>query len=1266
MSRRPDPPAPTEAARAASGGRPQAPPSDASSGFLVVGIGASAGGLEAAKRFVGALPADSGMAFILVQHQDPSHESMMVELLTAHTPLAVMAAVDGQVIAPDTLYVISPGAYVSVDADILKVSKPSTRQGARHPVDALLTSMAASLGPRAAAVILSGTGDDGSAALKAVKAAGGFVIAQEPAEAAYDGMPRSAIATGAVDLVLATADMPAALHRHSQDEPKVSASGEAGSSGAGAGEAGPEAEPRDALAQIIELLRTKTSHDFRFYKRGTLERRIERRMTLAGIKVADQDRYLDLLRERPDELAQLGQDLLINVTRFFRDPAVFDVLEKETVPELVRSAAPDQPLRVWVAGCSTGEETYSLAMLFLEQIAAAGRNIKLQVFASDVDAEAVATAREGLYADDRVRPDVCEARLANFFTVEGYCHRIAPQLRACVVFTVQDILSDPPFSRIDMVSCRNLLIYLQPEAQAKAISLFHFALRQGGVLLLGSSETVGDEAGRFEVMSKKARLYRHIGRARPGDLRLLTNLTDNRPASRRSPDPANTRRAVLAALCQRLVLQAYAPAAVLIDRKHDVLFSVGATDRFLQVPTGFPDHDLLALARDDVRPRLRSAVARAIREKARITASGGRITRDGATRAFSIDVIPVVSEGEDLALVCFLDDPEHARRRDGPQNAVEAPKMKELERELEVARRDLEGAIYDLQVSGEEQKAINAEALSVNEEYQATNEELVASKEELQSLNEELTALNSQLQETLERQRTTSNDLQNVLYSTNVATLFLDTELKIRFFTPSTTAIFRIIATDVGRPLGDLNALAGDADLLADARSVMETLALSEREVEGPPGTWYTRRILPYRTQAKGAEGVVITYVDVTERRVAAEAVEAAKRQAELANAAKSRFLAAASHDLRQPLQTMKLIQGLLARTVEVEAAKGLVARLADTMGAMSGMLNALLDINQIEAGTVQVRTLDFPIDELLTRLKGEFTYHAQAHSLELRVVPYSLHVCSDPRLLEQMLRNLVSNALKYTHHGKVLLGMPAARRDAQHRGLGHRDRHSAGGPEDHLRGVPPARQLGPRTQPWAGAGAVDRATVGRSSWPPGPGQVQAWARVGLHRRAGSAPPPGRGAGQAWSTSWRLRQFRAYRARRIDPGDRGRPGPARDAGAGAAARGSSRFGRVQRGGGAGGRQAGRRGPGPGPDRLQPARRHERAEGGGGPPRQVRAYPARDRADRRHLDPGAAGDSGPGLPADEQAGQPGHPVPGHPAPSAAGEAEAGGDPSARPG
>jgi two-component system CheB/CheR fusion protein len=349
--------------------------------------------------------------------------------------------------------------------------------------------------------------------------------------------------------------------------------------------------------------------------------------------------------------------------------------------------------------------------------------------------------------------------------------------------------------------------------------------------------------------------------------------------------------------------------------------------------------------------------------------------------------------------------------------------MKELERELEVARRDLQGAIHDLEVSGEEQKAINAEALSVNEEYQATNEELGASKEELQSLNEELTALNSQLQETLERQRTTSNDLQNVLYSTDVATLFLDTELKIRFFTPAATAIFRIIPSDVGRPLGDLNALAADAGLLADSRRVMETLALSEQEVEGPAGAWYTRRILPYRTQAKGAEGVVITYVDVTEQRVAAEAVETAKRQAELANAAKSRFLAAASHDLRQPLQTMKLVQGLLAKTVEGDAAKGLVARLADTMGAMSGMLNALLDINQIEAGTVEVRTLDFPIDALLTRLKGEFTYHAQAHSLDLRVVPCSLHVCSDPRLLEQMLRNLISNALKYTHHGKVLLG---------------------------------------------------------------------------------------------------------------------------------------------------------------------------------------------------------------------------------------------------
>jgi two-component system, chemotaxis family, CheB/CheR fusion protein len=983
------------------------PPNSAE--FLVVGIGASAGGLDACKRLLAALPANNGMAFILVQHLDPTHESMMVGLLADHTSMVVRQAKDGMPIERDHLYVIPPGTYLSVASGILHLSQPQARHGARLPFDFLLHSMAADLGPRTACVVLSGTGADGSLGIRAVKDSGGLVIVQDPDEAEHNGMPRSAILTGAVDLVLPVARIPDAL-LHAGDTPDENA-------------ASGQDTPPDWLPPIIALLRTKTAHDFTFYKPGTLQRRIERRMSMAAINAKEPDRYIKMLESDPGELNLLAKDLLINVTSFFRDPHVFDLLAQTIIPDLVRSHAPDRPIRIWIAGCSTGEETYSLAMLFREEITAAKLDIKLQVFASDIDADAIALAREGLYPE-AIEADVPAARLARFFAKEDHGYRISPELRAAVVFTVQDVLADPPFSRLDFVSCRNLLIYLRPEAQAKVLALFHFALEPGGTLLLGTSETVGSFDSCFEVVSKAGRIYRHIGRGRAAAIGFIRTIADGmRVVSRPGQGSALSRQLALAELCQRIVMETYAPAAVLVDRKHECVYSLGPTDRYLRVAPGNPSHDLLAMARPGIRTKLRAAIQKAIQENARIVIPDGRITEEGHAASFGIAVQPVQYEGEDLLLVCFVDDPKPVTVRDRPRSGRDVPRVSELEQELEATRTELQGAIHNLEVSGEEQKAINEEALSVQEEYQSTNEELLTSKEELQSLNEELTALNSQLQETLERQRTTSNDLQNVLFSTDVATLFLDQNLNIRFFTPATKVLFAIIPSDLGRPLSDLNSLAADAELLIDARTVLRTLEPIEREIEARNGAYYVRRVLPYRTQDNGVEGVVITFADITDRRKASDELTAAKRQAELANTAKSRFLAAASHDLRQPLQTLALVQGLLAKNVEGEKARRLVGRLDQTVGAMSGMLNALLDINQIESGTVHVEMTDIPVNDLLDQLRDEFSYHAQAKGLSLRVVPCRLTIHTDRRLLEQMIRNLVSNALKYTRQGKVLLG---------------------------------------------------------------------------------------------------------------------------------------------------------------------------------------------------------------------------------------------------
>lgn len=982
------------------------PPRGASSlDFPIVAIGASAGGLDACTKLIASLPAQTGMAFILIQHLDPHHESLMVDLLAGHTIMAVKQAVDGVTIAPDHLYIIPPGSYLAVTAGRLQLSKRNARHGARLPFDFLLHSLAEDCPARTIGVILSGTGSDGSLGLKALHDSGGFTIAQDPGEAEYGGMPSAAIATEAVDLILPIDQIAAALV-----DPKSRTSHTKKASAADS----------VSLPAIIDLLRKSTSHDFTLYKMGTLQRRIQRRMGLAA--VSEMATYLDMLRVDPAELELLAKDLLINVTSFFRDTPVFEKLAAKIVPDLVRDQPAGLPLRIWIAGCSTGEEAYSLAMLFREAIIASKRDIKLQVFASDVDADAIATARDGVYPET-IASDISEDRLARFFVKEDQGYRVSPELRAAVVFTVQDVLSDPPFSRIDMISCRNLLIYLGPEAQAKVIALFHFALRPDGILLLGNAETIGNNENRFQIISKPERLYRQIGQSKAGDFGFQLGQSEVfRNGGRNNPGQAEHQNK-LADLVQKMVIEAHCPAAVMINRKQELLYSTGPTERYLRVAPGHPSHDILAMAPQALRTKLRSAIQQAIQAAAPVIVTGGRSELGGQKIAFDIHVQPVEVQGEQLMLVCFVDVLVLQARTGRAASPKSAARVAELELELDTTRTELQGAIHNLEISGEEQRAVNEEALSVNEEFQSTNEELLTSKEELQSLNEELTALNSQLQETLDRQRITSNDLQNVLYSTDVATLFLDANLNIRFFTPATTALFNLIPTDIGRPLDDLKSLSSDDALPQDAREVLQHHKAIDREIETTRGVWFVRRILPYLADDGKVEGVVITFTDVSERKQIKLALEDAMQQADRANAAKSRFLAAASHDLRQPLQTLALLQGLLAKIVEGPKAQQLVRRVDDTLGAMSGMLNTLLDINQIEAGTVRAEVATFPVGDLLQRLRDEFAYHADAKHLSLRLVPCSLSIASDPRLLEQILRNLIANAIKYTENGKVLIG---------------------------------------------------------------------------------------------------------------------------------------------------------------------------------------------------------------------------------------------------
>ena len=687
--------------------------------FPVVAIGASAGGIDASRALLAALPAESGSAFILVMHLDPTHPSRMAELLSSHTAMAVLEAGEAMPLKPDHVYVIPPGRLLALHDGALRLSVAAKSPTIRMPFDFLLRSLAEEIGERAVCVVLSGTANDGSAGAKAIKEAGGLVIVQNPEEAQYDGMPRSAIATGAVDLVLPVAKMPEFLARY------------AGHSYVRAGKSDAKHIAREGVAKIVELLQKKTPHDFALYKEGTLARRIERRMAKVGID--DGDRYLELLTSDPAELQRLASDLLINVTRFFRDTNVFELLREKIVPELVRAQPKDAPIRIWVPGCSTGEEAYSIAMLFFEEIEASQRNIKLQIFATDIDEDAIRQARDGLYPAS-IEADVSPARLARFFSTEDGRYRVSRGLRAPVILSVHDLTRDAPFSRLDLISCRNLLIYLRHEAQEKALAVFHFALREGGYLVLGTSESVGDANDHFEPILKKERIYRHVGRAGAGELTLpFVRGEVTRSLWIRPVRPAARPRAEIGESAQRLLLDAFAPASVLVNRKHQGLYYFGPTDRYLKMPAGRASQDLLASAREGLRPAIRNALEQVSegQELKRTVSLISRMKRNGSEVAVTVSARRVEMDGEQMILLSFVDAPER-KTVVAAELSADASRIAQVEQELDMTRRDLEIAIRDRETAEEEIRAINEEAMSANEEFQTTNEELETSKEEQQ------------------------------------------------------------------------------------------------------------------------------------------------------------------------------------------------------------------------------------------------------------------------------------------------------------------------------------------------------------------------------------------------------------------------------------------------------------------------------------------------------------------------------------------------------
>ncbi len=973
----------------------------------VVGLMIQAADIRRGLTLLSSLPGDYAVV-VVGAHLD---RTAMVELrlaLRRHAFHVVAPALDRQVLQAGHLYVTPPSTYASLQSDRLRIVNPHPGESVRFPFDVFLGSLAEDYGSDAIGVLVSSTGSDGLNGLKSLKERGGLAIVAEMTDVASHDPVRLTVMTAEERNTLPWQGIGSAIASHLARAVPSAPARNAG---------------RECVGPVLDLLRVRTAQDFGAYKEGTLQRRIERRMAMASVRPDQWPRYVEILRHDPQEMRRLSKDFLRHATCFFRDPEVFDYLEQEVIPNLLRARQGGEPIRVWIAGCGTGEESYSLAILVQEQISRLGGDFQVQIFSSDIDEDAIAQAREGVY-DETISTHVTAARLARFFSREGNRYRVLPELRAGMIFATRDILTDPPFSRLDLVLCRNLLIYLRPDAQADALSRLHFALREGGMLLLGNAELVDAKDPRFEIISKSARLYRRGGNDHAGGCSMPMTVNDMTRASlRQMNEPGPVRHNGVAEMCQRLIAETYLPATVVITRHFECIYSVGPVDRYLRVVSGEPTKDLLAMVRPDVRTRVRAAVHQASQDSGRVVLRGCQPNQGSRDPGFSIAVQPAHEDDATLFLVSFVDEiePERANRSvglPGDPSQVEA-----LEATLKATRAELQAAIANLEAQNAEKSAALDDAVAAQQRLQTSNETLMAAREELESLTEEMTARNSRLQDNFDRQRTSYHDLLNVFCTTNVATLSLGKDLTIRFFTPATKALFPLIPSDIGRPLEDLRSTAADATLLTDAREVLHTLQPLEREIRTADGAWYVRRILPYRNQDDVAAGVVITFTDVTEQKRAAVALEEAKREAEQANLAKSRFLAAASHDLRQPLQTLTLLEGLLAKVVTGEKAQKLVGRLSETVESMSGMLNALLDINQIEAGVVSPQRGTFPINDLLSRMRDEFTYLAEAQHLTLRVMPCSQTISSDPRLLEQMIRNLLSNALKYTKQGKVLVG---------------------------------------------------------------------------------------------------------------------------------------------------------------------------------------------------------------------------------------------------
>lgn len=834
--------------------------------FPIVGIGASAGGLEAFEDFFRHCDPNMGLAFVLVPHLDPSHVSMLTEILQRSTKMPVIEAQDQTEVEANCVYIIPPNREMAIFHGKLQLSVPTVPHGQRMPIDGFLRSLAEDQNENAIGIILSGTGSDGTLGLRAIYGAGGICFVQEPTTAKYDGMPTSAIKAGYVTKVLPVVNMPEALQVGAKSLNMLS-------------ELNTEAKKTHGISHILMQLRTITGHDFSLYKQSTVIRRIERRMLKHDI--TDIEIYERYLKEFPAEAHILFKELLINVTSFFRDTEAFLVLENDVLPQLCLNKSDEDNFRIWVPGCASGEEAYSIAILLSELMDKTQQNFKVQIYASDLDDDAIATARAGLYPIN-ISQDLTPERLRRFFTKELTGYKIKKEIRDMVVFAIQNVIKDPPFTKLDLLSCRNLMIYLGAELQNRLMPTFHYALKPNGVLMVSPSEGIGSFTSLFSPISRKWKIYRAIHNLSSPTSKF--NIPTKVPTTNDSKIPEKAIKQPmensLAEISRRLLMQYFAPASVFTDLKGNILYVHGDTGKYLRPAQGQASLNVIEMAREGMEIQLRAAIHSASIENKPTLNHEMQVKTNGGFTTVSLSVRQVnygSADKQAFLLVSFQDvvTPSNQTKRKVSSKPEELKRLEELENDLLYLKENHQVLIEEQQATNEELKSANEELQSTNEEMQSSNEELETSKEELQSINEELITVNSELQTKMDQLSEMQSDMKNLLESTDIGIVFLDEHLMIRSFTREAVRIYRLVPSDIGRPLSDIRSISDQADnLIEAAKNVLDSLIPFETELH-VLNNWILVRIQPYRTTDNFINGVVLTFTDITARIKSATTQEA-------------------------------------------------------------------------------------------------------------------------------------------------------------------------------------------------------------------------------------------------------------------------------------------------------------------------------------------------------------------------------------------------------